>query len=78
MRSFLAEQKLSIQLDEPNVPAMQRERDSYIMDHILNSNHYSPAEIKKLNYCRLYLNAVTVSDLTKPDGATLDPAFING
>jgi exonuclease III len=78
MRSFLAEQKLSIQLDEPTVPAMQREQDSYIMDHILHSNHYSQAEIRKLNYCRLYLNAVTVSDLVKPDGETLDSAFIKG
>ena len=59
-------------------PPLQREHDSYIMDHVLNSNHYTPAEVRRLNYCRLYLNAVTVSDLANPDGMTLDLAFLEG
>ena len=78
MRTFPAEQKLSLLLDRLYIPPKQREHDSYIMDHILESNHYSPAEIRKLNYCRLYLNVVTVSDLTKPDGVTIDEAILSG
>jgi hypothetical protein len=68
MRTFLAEQTMSIQLATDCVPAPQREHDSYIMDWILACNHYTPAEIRRLNYCRLYLNVVTVSDLATPDG----------
>jgi hypothetical protein len=42
------------------------------MDYILNCNHYTPAEIRKLNYCRLHLEVVTVSDLTLPCGTMMD------
>jgi hypothetical protein len=75
---FLATQKLTVQLDDTGIPSLQRKHDSYIMDHVLNSNHYTPAEVRRLNYCRLYLNAVTVSDLANPDGITLDPSFLEG
>ena len=78
MHLFLAEQKLTIQLNDTGIPPLQREHDSYIMDHVLNSNHYTPAEVRRLNYCRLYLNVVTVSDLANPDGMTLDSAFLVG
>lgn len=72
MHNFLAEQNLSIQLDHGGVPLIQQENDSYIMDFILASNHYSPAEIRRLNYCRIYLNVVTISDLTMPDGVNIN------
>ena len=78
MRTFLAEQTLSIQLATDSVPAPQREHDSYIMDWILSCNHYTPAEIRRLNYCRLYLNVVTVSDLATPDGLHIDLCFRDG
>ena len=78
MRTFLAEQKLSIQLATESVPAPQREHDSYIMDWILASNHYTLAEIPRLNYCWLYLNVVTVSDLAMPDGLHIDLCFRDG
>ena len=78
MRTFLADQNLSIQLDDCGIPAIQRENDSYIMDLILASNHYSPAEIRRLNYCRIYLNVVTISDLTMPDGVHIDKSVRDG
>jgi hypothetical protein len=75
LRSFLATQKLSIHLDEPGIPPLQRTHDSYLMDHILQSNHCTAAEVRKLNYCRLYLNVVTVSDIAQPSGNRVDPSF---
>lgn len=63
---------------DTGIPALQREHNSYIMDHVLNSNQYTPAEIRCLNYCQLYLNVVTVLDLVKPDGITLDSSFMEG
>ena len=72
MRAFLNTTNSSIQLDEPCVPPRQRDGDEYIMDLILAANHYSNAEIRKLNYCRLFINAITVADLAMPCGKMLD------
>jgi hypothetical protein len=45
------------------------------MDIILASNHYSPAEIRKLNFCRLFLNVITLSDISHPYGLLFDLSF---
>jgi hypothetical protein len=72
MRQFLAHTKAAIQLDNPCVLPPQRENDAYIMDFIINCNHYTPTEIRKLNYCRLYLDVVLLSDCTSPCGLKFD------
>ena len=48
------------------------------MDAILQSNQFSPAQIRHLNYCRLYLQAVTISDLTDVAGRSLDKSKLHG
>ena len=78
-RQFLASISASIHLDDPCIPQPQREHNQYLMDMmIIHSNCYSPAQIRKLNYCRLYLQAVTLADITKPNGSHLDPCFVIG
>ena len=72
MRQFLASTQTVLQLEDPYIQPRQREHDEYFMDYILNCNHYTPAEIRKLNYCRLHLEVVTVSDLTLPCGIMMD------
>ena len=57
-----------LHLEEPCIPALQREHDIYLMDSVLGSNHFTPLEIRRINYCPLYLGAVTLSDLTKDCG----------
>jgi hypothetical protein len=42
------------------------------MDHILSSKQFKPAQIRRLNYCRLRLQSVTISDVTTNSGLTLD------
>jgi hypothetical protein len=78
LREFLASISVSLQLDDPCVPPTQREHDCYLMDMIIQSKQFTPAEIRKLNYCRLFLQAVTLSDITKPNGMELDPCFLQG
>jgi hypothetical protein len=68
----------SIQVDIPNIPPKQREGDVYLMDMIINAKTFSNADIRKLNYCRLYLKVVTLSDITKPNGEELDPSMLLG
>ncbi|KAI2493087.1 hypothetical protein MHU86_21471 [Fragilaria crotonensis] len=48
------------------------------MDGILSSGKFTAAEIRRLNYCRLYLQAQTLSDLTNITGDALDPAKLAG
>lgn len=78
LRTFLASISASLQLDDPCIPPLQREHDQYLMDMIIKSGRYTPLEIRKLNYCRLYLQAVTLADISKPNGQDLDQCFLLG
>ncbi len=78
LRIFLASQNASIHLLDPYIPHLQRIHDAYIMDAILQSNQFSPAQIRHLNYCRLYLQAVTISDITDVAGRSLDKSKLHG
>ena len=78
MRSFLSRVHSMLHLDEPCIPVLQREHDIYLMDAVLGSNHFTSLEIRRINYCRLYLGAVTLSDLTKACGSELDPCKLAG
>jgi hypothetical protein len=72
LRSFLAKLKAKLHLDKSYLPALQRLHDAFIMDVVQSSGKFTPTEICKINYCRLYLNVVTISDLTNINGRTLD------
>ena len=78
VRIFLSSINASIELDDSGIPQLQCMNDLYIMDQIIQSQQFTPAEIKKLNYCRLYLQAVTLADLVKTDGQSLDNAKLHG
>ena len=60
------------------IPELERAHDYHIMEVIIRSRKYTPAQIRRLNYCRLYLNAVTLSDLTTVVDDRLDPAKLRG
>ncbi len=78
LRDFLASISVSLHLDDPCVPLLRREHDQYLMDMIINFKLFTPLEIRKLNYSRLYLQAVTLADVSKPNGHELDPCFLKG
>ena len=78
LRDFLVTIKGSLRLDQPSVPATQRINDTHIMDHVLSSGIFTPATTKQVNYCRLFLQAITVSDITGASGTTLFPGIEKG
>jgi hypothetical protein len=47
------------------------------MDHVLDAK-FSPHAICLVNYCHLYLQAVTLSDIANATGSCLDPSFLEG
>ena len=72
LRLFLATTSMSLELDNAYIPARQRENDMHLMDVILASKKFTEAEIRRLNYCRLFLKATTIADITMIDGKSLD------
>ena len=78
LRNFLHTIDGKLRFDNPYVPAVQRYNDSHIMDHVLSSGQFTPKEIKQINYSRLYLQAITISDITKADGKSLFPGCDRG
>jgi hypothetical protein len=78
LRTFLASINAKLRHDNQYLPKLQRLHDFCIMDAIHELVKFKPAKICKLNYCRLYLKAKTVSDLTSIDGRSLDHSKLSG
>ena len=68
----------SLELEDDGVPGLQQEYDEHIMDIVLRSDKYTSSAIKTINQCRLYLQAVTVADISNPAGTWLDRDFLIG
>ena len=73
LRDFLAWSNSGIQVDRPCLPTLERVGDFHIMDAAIRSSLFRPADLKLLNYCRLYLHVTTVSELFDADGLYVLP-----
>jgi hypothetical protein len=78
LRLYLHRIRGTLQLKDPLIPPLQRHNDQYIMDVVISSGKFKPAAIKKINYCRLYLNAVTLADICNAAGTHLNEEYLRG
>jgi hypothetical protein len=78
LREFLALSDAHTLIDTPNLPKLQRLHDFNIMEAIQSSGKFTNTEVCQLNYCRLFLNVVTVSDSTDISGRRLDQSKREG
>jgi hypothetical protein len=78
MRQYMKDVEGTIELEESFVAPLQREQDEFLMDIALQSGRFKPAEIKRVNYCRLYLNVLLVSDIATAIGDFIDPLMYSG
>jgi len=78
LRQYLATVSGRIELDHTYIPRLERINDRHIMDLVLQSHRFTPKEIRMINYCRLYLQAVTISDVTTATGRDLDLTMLQG
>ena len=78
LRGYLASINAALHLDVTGLPPLEREHDGYIMEWIVQSDRFKDKEIIRLNYCRLFLNAITLSDLSDTIGTSLDLGKLNG
>jgi hypothetical protein len=51
-------------LDNAYIPSLERLHDRHIMGMVRQSNQFTPKDIRLINYCQLYLQVVTLSDIT--------------
>ena len=78
LRAYLSTFDGSITIDIKQCNSLQRKHDQCIMDIILGANKFKPYEIRHINYCRLYLQAITVSDIACASGTHLRPEVRKG
>jgi hypothetical protein len=78
LRTFLATMDGQIKLDRHYIPALQRHGDEHIMDKVVDSGAFSTTQMQQINWCRLYLDVSTVSNLTTANGKFIDTAISQG
>jgi hypothetical protein len=78
LRTYLGAINGSLLLDQTGLPPLMRENDQYLMEIATNMGKFKPHQLQRINYCRLYMNVTTVSEITNAKGDMLDPAMLNG
>jgi hypothetical protein len=68
----------SIEVDTNIIQPLQRIHDCYLMDAVLATDQFTPKHVRMIHYCRLYLQVLTLSDITLANGTHLDPALYQG
>ena len=58
LRQYLRDIGGTIRVLDIFIPKLQRRHDLFLMDEVLSSKKFGSAAIKRINYCRLYLNVV--------------------
>jgi len=78
IRNFLRRINGSLQIADLVLQPLQRTYDFYIMDFVVSSRAFSSAEVRRINYCRLYLQVLTGSDMSNATGDRLAPGIRHG
>jgi hypothetical protein len=78
MRDFLTATQGTIELLDHSVSKLQREQDALLMDIVLCDKRLHPAQIRRINFCLLYLNVLLVSDICTATGDSIDPDMYSG
>ena len=78
LRNYLASIDASIEVGNPFIPPRQRVNDVFIMDIALEMGRFKPVELRRINYCRLYLGVTLLSEITTAGGNRLEPSMYWG
>jgi len=70
-RKYMRTVKVTMEVDSVDIPPTQRQGDFHLMDRAVQSRVFKAAALRRINYCRLYLNAVTVADITNASGTAV-------
>ena len=75
IQSFLNNVDGQLKLGAPFIAPLQHQRDAFIMDVAIQSGKFKPAAMCRLNYCRMHLNVLLLSDIASPCGKEVDPTM---
>jgi hypothetical protein len=75
IRNFPTHIDGALELTKTHIQPLQCTGDLFLMDKACNSGLFTPAKLKLLNYCRLYLNVLTLSDVTDAKGNRFAPGY---
>jgi hypothetical protein len=89
MRRFLARSNGSLEIDCVPQPTKERDGDEYIMDVVCSPSdvatlktelllHYTDMDIRKIYWCKSYLQVKRISDLCTADGTFVLPNIQKG
>ena len=78
LRHYLASIRANIELTHPFLPEPQRENDVFLMDVAIRHAKFRPVELRRINYCRMFLNVVLLSDITTAGGDKIETAMYHG
>ena len=78
MRGYLASTGSFLELKDSFVVSKQLDADNFLMTVALESQKFKPAQLQWINYCRIYLNVLLVSDITTAKGDYIDPLMFSG
>jgi zinc-binding in reverse transcriptase/Endonuclease/Exonuclease/phosphatase family len=78
VRSYLSHISGSLRIAQARLQPLARCNDRYIMDMVIQSNLFLPRELKFLNYCRLYLQVLTLSDMLNAQGTAFAIGIYQG
>jgi hypothetical protein len=76
-RNFLAHSRSQIIIPSLPSPKPFRQYDQIIMDMVLRLS-LSAGQVKKINYCRLFLQVTRLSEITNLEGNHIDPTAWTG
>jgi hypothetical protein len=78
LRHYLFTINGTIELDTNIIQPLQRIHDCYLMDAVLATDQFTSNQVRMIHYCQLYLQVLTLSDITLANGTHLDPALYQG
>jgi hypothetical protein len=68
LRQFLQDIEGQIHLRHDFVEPLQRQQDSFLMDLATGTKKFGKAELRRINYCCMYLGVLLLSDIVSADG----------
>ena len=77
VRTFLLQCDGEIVFTKEWIPCIQREHDMFIMPELAKHTK-NTSTLQQLNRCRMYLKAITLSDITNSTGKALCKYALNG
>jgi hypothetical protein len=77
-RDYLGQISGSTKIAGLHIQPLERHGDKYLMEMAMATPGFSPGHIKMINYCRLFLQVLTLSNICNAEGTQLVAGILQG